>query len=105
MGCLEAGFWTYCTSEYDNKSWRAKVASNTPYIKSGLSTGARVVEGVSGAVVMVAGGGAATGCLLAATATPADGQIELVPMELHCMAIGSGALLAGGAAVFNAIFG
>jgi hypothetical protein len=48
-----------------------------------------VAEGVPGAVVTVVGGGAAFGCALAATATPADGRFELVPLELHCMAVWS----------------
>ncbi len=105
VGCLDAGFWTYCTGKYHGGWVDSKVASKTQYSRNGLPTGVRVAEGLSGAVVAVTGGGAAAACALAATATPADGQIELVPLELHCMGVGAGSLLAGGAAIYNAIFG
>jgi YD repeat-containing protein len=102
-GCLDAGFWTYCSGQYHGKWYYNKVASNSPYKKSGVSTGVRVGGAIDGALVAIAGGGAAAGCFIAAGATPEDGQIELVPLEMHCMAIGSGALLAGGALFFDSL--
>ncbi len=105
VGCLEAGFWTYCSGQYHGKWYYNKVASNSPYEKSGLSTGVRVGAGVTGAVMVLGGGSAALACGLALTATPEDGQVELVPGWLHCMAVGAGALLTGGYAVYESIFG
>lgn len=96
-GCLDAGFWTYCTGQYKGKWYDNKVESSTPYKKEGVPTGVRVAGAIDGAVVAIAGGGAAAGCFVGAAATPEDGQLELVPTEVHCMMIGAGALLAGGA--------
>ena len=102
-GCLDAGFWTYCSGQYHGKWYYNKVASNSSYNPNGVPTGIRVTGAVTGAVVFVAGGGAMAGCLLAAGTTPEDGQIELVPLELHCMAVGAGSMLAGGALFLDSL--
>jgi len=49
VGCLEAGFWTYCSGEHDGKWGYGKTASNTPLATEGVSTGVRVGAGVAGA--------------------------------------------------------
>ncbi len=102
-GCLDVGFWTYCSGQYHGKWYYNKVASNSPYNPNGVPTGIRVAGAVTGAVVFVAGGGAMAGCLLAAGTTPEDGQIELVPLELHCIGTGAGAMLAGGVVFLDSL--
>ena len=101
-GCLDAGFWTYCSAQYDHKWYNKKYA--TPR-EEGLSTAGRVVAGTTGAIVMVAGGGAAAGCIVAAGATAVDDQFELMPLELHCILGGGSAMLAGAYVMYEAIFG
>ena len=105
VGCLEAGFWTYCSGEHNGKWTYGKVASNSPFTAEGLSTGVRVGAGVTGTVMVLGGGGSALACGLVLSATPEDGQVELVPGELHCMAVGAGALLSGGFLIYKSIFG
>ena len=101
-GCLDAGFWTYCSAQYSHKWYHKKYA--TPR-ERGLSTAGRVVAGTTGAIVAVAGGGAAAGCIVAAGATVVDDQFELMPLEVHCILGGGSAMLAGAYVMYEAIFG
>jgi hypothetical protein len=101
-GCLDAGFWTYCSAQYDHK-WYNKKYSTPP--EEGLPTAGRVIAGTTGAIVMVAGGGAAAGCIVAAGATAVDDQFELLPLEVHCILGGGTAMLAGAYVMYESIFG
>jgi DNA-binding beta-propeller fold protein YncE len=101
-GCLDAGFWTYCSAQYDHK-WYNKKYTTPP--EERLSTAGRVIAGTTGAIVTVAGGGAAVGCIVAAGATAVDDQFELLPLEVHCILGGGAAMLAGAYVMYEAIFG
>jgi hypothetical protein len=56
-GCLEAGFWIYCSGKHNGKWGNGRAVINTPLVKEGLSTGIRVGAGLSGSVMVVVGRG------------------------------------------------
>jgi hypothetical protein len=105
VGCLEAGFWTYCAGKYDGKWTNAKVDT---YPQKKGDTFEEVVRGGGGVVglgFMVKGGAQALGCVAAAAATPGDDGYPFLPLEIHCAASGFSNLIFGAVAVGVSIFG
>jgi tripartite motif-containing protein 71 len=105
VGCLEAGFWTYCAGKYNGK-WTNNKVETYPHTKG--KTFEDVIRGggaVAGLGFMVKGGAQVLGCVTAAAATPEDEGYPFLPLEIHCAASGFSNLIFGAVAVGVSIFG
>lgn len=105
VGCIEAGFWTYCSGEYHYKWFSAKVAINPKSSGKSFSTGDRVTAGALGLGLVIKGGVTGIACSTAAAATPEDEGWPFLPLEIHCAAEAFSNVALGAAGVVASIFG
>jgi hypothetical protein len=105
VGCLEAGFWTYCAGKYHDTWFNSKVATNPQSAGTSFSTGDRVAAGGIGLGLVIKGALTGVACTTAAAATPEDEGWPFLPLELHCAASAFSNMALGAAGILVSIFG
>jgi DNA-binding beta-propeller fold protein YncE len=105
VGCLESGFWTYCSGKYHGKWFNSKETTDPHTKGTSFSTGDRVAAGGIGVGIFIKGGLQGAACLTAAAATPEDEGWPFLPVELHCAQSAFTNMALGAAGVLASIFG
>ena len=105
VGCLEAGFWTYCSGKYHGSWFNSKAATNPQTSGTSFSTGDRIAAAGIGLGLFIKGGLTGAACVTAAAVTPGDDAWPFLPLEIHCAASAFSNMALGAAGILVSIFG